>query len=101
MIAVNVVFALLSILTGWLVVARSHMWTFPCGIKPYLEGDRRAYIYLVTVVSMLIASSHMLLLLGDIMVDQVPPTRGLLYLTISILTCGVHLWVWRTEGTYR
>lgn len=82
--------ALMAVLSGWVVLARTASNTFPCGIKPYLELDRNAITYAVLTVSNVLAGAHLLMVIE--LVLRAEPL-GVWNLTASILTLGLHVWI--------
>jgi hypothetical protein len=54
--------ATLAVVSGFIVLAPKAFWTFPDGLKPYLEGRTVAWFYLVVCGSTILSILHLLLL---------------------------------------
>jgi hypothetical protein len=59
---IAIAIAIVSVWTGYAAVGKRGLWDFPSGVRPYICGSSRAYVYLLVIVTTIWAMYHALLL---------------------------------------
>lgn len=93
-----------SVITGYLAVGKLGLWEFPKGLKPYLEGNSRAWLYILVICTTIVSLLHMTLLTDWYIQDAVlknPLGSVRLYswmtwhCLIEVAFTGLHIWAKR------
>ena len=90
-----------SVATGYIAVGKRGLWDFPSGVKPYLCGSSRAYVYALVIATTMWAMYHAIMLVDWYIVNETtkepigfPRQYGWMiwHCGIEIILIAFHIW---------
>ena len=98
--------ALCGLVSGVWAVGPRGLWDFPSGLKPYAEGNARAWLYAVVIGTTIVAGWHLIMLTDWFLQDSIikapiGDTRRyawhIWHTSAETMITGLHIWArrWR------
>ena len=85
--------------SGLFAVGRQETWDFPQGIKPYLQGNSRALLYALIVVTSCVSVAHFAFMLdwfifdrGEGLSSALNVARLVWHCIVALSFIGMHMW---------